>query len=350
MLRRIGLVGAFALLGGAGMGRAEDTYPILVYPAPRAQEAIQVDGRLVERAWEMAPLVSGFTFYDRPERAPVQTAFRVLFDEERLYIGVVCDEPLADRLPPRPLPRDDASLFHRESVEIFLDPLHDHTHYFQFAVDAAGSLYDAEGYNAIWNSHAQAATQHEKDRWTLEFALPWRDVGLKPERGRVLGLNLCRNRWLEGRQWTNWSQTAANFHDPVRFGHLVLDPTPQEWGRLGEEFRRPNRRGPLLIFEKEGISGQTYRALLQRALDEAERALAELRSLKERQEPAVAAELAQRLEAMEQELGPIRQRLRAPEALDGHTFIQMEQAVHQLLHRMQDLLWEARLAALLAQI
>ena len=41
-----------------------------------------------------------------------------------------------------------------------------------------------------------------------------------------MGINVCRDRYLGAdRQWTNWSQTAANFHDPERFGHLVLSPT-----------------------------------------------------------------------------------------------------------------------------
>ena len=72
-----------------------------------------------------------------------------------------------------------------------------------------------------------SATSVGESGWFLEFSIPWADLGIEPEQGRIVGINVCRDRTIaNAREWSNWSQTNANFHDPLRFGHLVLSPTP----------------------------------------------------------------------------------------------------------------------------
>jgi len=82
-----------------------------------------------------------------------------------------------------------------------------------------------------------------------------------------VGFNVCRDREVGHiHQWTNWSQTKSRFHDPDRFAHLVLSPTSERLGRLGDEFRKGDRTGPLRIVGSEGFSHTSYRRLAQ-ALD-----------------------------------------------------------------------------------
>jgi len=339
--------GCFALTGTVF---GKDAYPVLVYPVPEVKTPIQMDGRVNEPAWQEAPLVSGFTFYDRQALAPVQTAFRVLFDPKGLYFGIICEEPQMKRLPSNPLPRDQIAILEREAMEIFLDPLHDHLHYFQFGVDAAGSLFDGKETNVSWNSHFQAAVRQEKDAWTVELALPWEDLGVHPEPGKIIGFNVCRDRYLQGRQWTNWSQTQANFHDPERFAHLVLAPTPAQLGALEQEFRKGDRSGPLEIFGPEGFSGHAYRALLQRALGEAEGLLNELKQLQGKEAADVSAELADHIKTMEEEISPLRQRIHSSVPVDAREWVQKGTALTRFRETMKAMVWEARLAALLKGI
>jgi len=183
-----------ALLASAAV--AEDDLPIHVYPAPRAAAPPVIDGRLDEAIWSQAPVVSGFVWYDRLEPLAVQTAFGVAWDDQALYLGVRCDEPSMDKLTPLPVPRDAHQVFGTEALEFFLEPAHDHALYYQWAANAAGSLYDSRLTDPAFQSDATAATQAGEQGWTLEVRLPWAPLGFSPEQGRLLGFNVCRDRTI----------------------------------------------------------------------------------------------------------------------------------------------------------
>ena len=98
---------------------ARPAQPVYVYPVPAASGTPGIDGRLTEPQWEEAPPVTGFTLYgpaDAPP-APVQTALRALYDEQHLYVGVLCHGPAMERLAPASLPRDTLAGFHITCVQ-----------------------------------------------------------------------------------------------------------------------------------------------------------------------------------------------------------------------------------------
>src|SRR5438105_3971636 len=63
--------------------------------AARRVGPLALDGKLDEPAWQAAESGAGFTQVEPDEGkvSPVATRFRVLWDEESLYIGVECDDP-----------------------------------------------------------------------------------------------------------------------------------------------------------------------------------------------------------------------------------------------------------------
>ncbi len=112
-----------------------------------------------------------------------------------------------------------------------------------------------------------AATVLGDDGWSLEVAIPWADMGEAPEPGQVVGFNVCRDRYLgANKQWMNWSQTAANFHDPDRFGHAVLSPDAHRLGELEAEYRRGGRDGAIVFLGPPALVEASYRALVSHAL------------------------------------------------------------------------------------
>jgi len=334
-----------------GTARAEDAYPIYVYPAPKATPT--VDGALGDACWEEAPLVSGFTYYGRVsgEPAPVQTSFRVAYDDTALYFGITCNEPLAARMGFPHAARDDAAVFRQEAIEIFLDPRHDHMVYHQFGLSAAGALYDSEAQNASWNSNARVKTRIGEDAWTMEFSVLWADFGIAPVRsGQVVGFNVCRDRYVEGREWMHWSRTISGFHDPDRFAHLVLSPSAEQLGMLGTEFRKGEREGPIRIFGRKGISHTAYLTMARRALQEVQDILGELEEMRRQETPTAAAELGRRLEAVRGELGPYEEKVRSARSLDAADWVEMDVYLRRMQRALGAVLWEARLAALLEEI
>ena len=348
MVKRI-LSGVLICLSAASLCRAEDDYDIKVYPCVRVQEAIVIDGVLDENDWPRAPLVGGFTHYNRPELARVQTYLRACYGRDYLYIGVICDEPKMEKLTPVGQARDAHGVFSGEAIEIFIDPGHDHSKYYQFGINAAGSIYDSRGSDPTWSAKVLAATTLGEDQWALEFAVPWRDLETAPEPGGIVGLNVCRDRQIDqDREWSNWSQTKANFHDPERFASLVLAPTPAQLVALQGEFRKGGRTGPLRILSRHGIGAETYHDMAAGLLTRIETRLAELRSLRDAEEGAVRTALAEYLADFETRLAPLSARVSG--SLDGGAFTRIELALTGMERELAGLIWEARLDALLSAI
>ena len=339
-----------ALAASWGWG---EEHPIKVYPCPRFDQPPVVDGTLSDACWAKAPVVSGFTLYNKPKLLDVQTSFRVGYDGTCLYLGVRCDEPKAKQLSPTFAGRDSSGCFRGETVEVFLDPGHTHDDYYQLAVNLAGSFYDSHKTDAYWNSTTQLATKIVADGWELEMAIPWAEVGVPaPKPGRVVGFNVCRDRYAGGaREWSNWSQTQANFHDVARFGHLVLSPTEEMLGGLAGELRKGDRRGPIVLYTEEGSAGRAYLAMARDALAKLDAELAALAKEAEGDELLGARdEAASRLDMARRLLEPYRTRLQAAKSLDAAEWTRMGVEMAKLGARLRELLWEARLATLLKAI
>ncbi|MFP4056615.1 MAG: sugar-binding protein [Candidatus Brocadiia bacterium] len=331
---------------------AADDYTIKVYPCPRLKSAPEIDGKLGDACWQEAPLVSGFTYYNKPALLEVQTSFRVGYDAQCLYFGVHCDEPNAEKLVPRHAGRDSGGVFRGETIEVFLDPRHSQEDYFQLAVNLAGSLYDAHKHDAYWNGAARRATRVVEGGWELELAVPWSDLGVEPRRGMVVGFNVCRDRYAGGsREWSNWAQTAANFHDPIRFAHLVLEPTEEELGELAGEFRKGDRRGPIIVYAPHGYASKAYLAMAREALAGLEKRLAALQAEAEKELAAGAGqELRRCLEEARELVRPFRRRLEDAEPLDAAEWTRLSVQMSDVEARLGTLIWEARLTALLKQL
>jgi hypothetical protein len=110
------LVGLAVL--AAAWAQAADSFPIGVYPVPRVDAALELDGKLDDASWQAAPLVSGFTLFETDTLCEVQTAFRVLYDDEYLYFGIHCDEPKMAQLLPTRVPLDEHGIFRTETIEL----------------------------------------------------------------------------------------------------------------------------------------------------------------------------------------------------------------------------------------
>lgn len=332
---------------------ASDDYPIHVYPAPEAKPAPRLDGILDDPCWQSAPLVGGFSLYNEPTKPEVQTFFRVAWDARALYLAVECDEPQMSKVAVAARPRDAHEVFGDEAIEVFIDPTHDHSHYYQFGVSVAGSLYDSEIQNATWNSDAEVETRLGGANWTVEAAIPWKDlVGADPGPGAVIGFNVCRDRYVgPTRGWTNWSQTNANFHDPERFGHVVLSPTPEQLGKLGMGFRQGGRTGPLIIFSTEGFSGATYAALAKEAFTRLDELLGQLeRTQQEERDPEAARLLGDLIGQHRQNAAAVRASIADQQHMDAAAWSRVDVALQKLERTLGEMIWQARLSALLSGI
>jgi len=276
----------FSILATATLTVAAAPLPIRVYPAPRIRNVsreqgapVVVDGALSEKCWQDAPAASGFTYFRRNDTVAVDTQFKFLYNDTFLYLAVVCPEPEIKRLSPQTCARDSKEVFRGETIELFIDPKHDHAHYYQIAFNAGGGLYDSEKMTKSWDGEITARAQLGDGQWTAEAALSWASIGVSPKPGLVLGTNVCRDRRLgDGSEWMHWARTPQGFHDPANFGHLVLSPTKSRLAQLEGELRKGRKQGAIVICgSADGAS--PYQTLTRNALRDTRAFLLDLRKL-----------------------------------------------------------------------
>ena len=336
----------------AGVCHADDDYAIRVYPCAYAYETITTDGLLDEGIWTRAPQTTGFAWYGKAELADVQTSLQWAYDDAHLYIAVTCDEPTMNRLTPVSQPRDAHAVFQGETIEIFVDPDHDHGRYYQIAVNAAASIYDSHGTDPAWSAEVKAATSLGADTWTMEVAVPWTDLKTEPKPGAIVGVNACRDRYLAPeKQWSNWSRTKGGFHDPARFGHLVLSPSIEMIAGLEAELRMGGRRGPMDIDGPDAFVNAAYRALSANAIAATDQWIDRLEQAgKVETGQATKQALADRIKAYRAELAGFRQTLAAEAAPERSAWTEMTARLGDIRREIDRVIWEARLEGLLAEI
>jgi Domain of unknown function (DUF5916)/Carbohydrate family 9 binding domain-like len=146
--------------------------------AERTPSPPVLDGRLDDRVWQRASRADGFTQKFPDEAAPPSeaTSFRVLYDDDAIYIAVDCEQRLT---PVRAvLTRRDREV-EADRVSIHIGGRQGEASAFSFGVNAAGVLSDALQFddNRVapeWDENWEAATSQHPGGWSAELRIPLR--------------------------------------------------------------------------------------------------------------------------------------------------------------------------------
>jgi len=202
----------------------------------RVAESPKIDGRIGEGEYGAAKPNSQFGLYKGYGAAAHDTSFRLAYDDEALYLGIVAQEPSPERIAGEPRERD-GDVWRDDEIEVFVDATSDRRTYHQFAVGLKeGTQYDAVGGprhgtfgSKEWNGEWQAAREIGRDAVVLELAIPYQTLGIKtPQPDDQWGLNLCRNRQGKGKkdgesEMSAWCLTYRRFHVPSHFGTVTFE-------------------------------------------------------------------------------------------------------------------------------
>jgi hypothetical protein len=163
-------------------------------------ERIVLDGTLNHPAWQRAPAHGRFTAKDPVygEAPPQRTAFRVLFDEQALYVGVSAFDD-APELIRDPVVRTDQVNRTQDFVVVYIDAIGSKRSAQFFRVNAAGSTADGlhsaaddnedfspdfdwdAAVSRIQNAAAGPREQPGEGRgWTAVFRLPFASLRFAP--------------------------------------------------------------------------------------------------------------------------------------------------------------------------
>jgi len=252
------------------------------YTCYRAAGPIQVDGRLDEASWQLAPKSPRFEDLEQPGRpALFDTRAAMLWDDTCLYVGFWVEEPNLRAT----YTRRDSMICEENDVELFIAG---RDAYYEFELNALGTImerfyvwqnaYVEAGYARIpefdllgtglvdtlggrwsgfhhprgrrwafrewdlpglrWAVQVDGTLNDDSDLdrgWTAEIAFPWQGLrhltdgrSLPPRNGDTWRLDVSRFEWLEqgGRRvcpgWAWSSHGAYDSHIPDRFTYIHL--------------------------------------------------------------------------------------------------------------------------------
>lgn len=202
----------------------------------RAEAKPAIDGRLDDACWQSAIELSPFARVSGTGFPVEQAKGYLLHDDERLYVGVVCSEALLNPVLQRThevkaeAKIRDGDVWADDCVEVFVQPDRAGGHYFHFAVNPIGTLYDARcdagRFDKTWDSDASVATSAGTKSWTVELAIPLAAFGARVTAGDAWRLNLCRSEKPHA-EASCWSPTGGAFHTPDAFGVIrFVSQTP----------------------------------------------------------------------------------------------------------------------------
>jgi hypothetical protein len=106
-----------------------------LYRAYRTREPLTIDGRLAERAWQMAPKSPRFVDVATGGPGLYESRAAVLWDERALYVGFWLEEPYVRAK----MTERDALIFLENDAEVFIDG---GDTYYEFEINALGTIYE----------------------------------------------------------------------------------------------------------------------------------------------------------------------------------------------------------------
>ncbi len=197
---------------------------------PRITNAPVVDGKMEEKEWKGTEELGNFEQLKEKGPARYATKVRLAYDDVNLYAAFHCKEASMKHLLQRYRERDTA-VWQDDAVELLVQrPGADPDDFYHFIINSFGACYDAYGRDGKWNGNARIAgtSNAQAGTWSVEMAIPWKDMGGKPEAGEQWRANFCRENPEPAAahgagEWSSWSQSYAGFNFPTYFGILLFE-------------------------------------------------------------------------------------------------------------------------------
>ncbi|SHG70859.1 carbohydrate-binding family 9-like protein [Flagellimonas flava] len=247
------------------------------YVAYKTSDSMIIDGIPDESSWTKAPWSDLFIDIEGIKKPTYDTRVKMLWDENNIYFFAQMEEPhvWGD------ITEHDAVIFHNNDFEVFLDPEADVHGYYELEWNVLNTIWDQyltapyragnetiNGWESLGLQSAVAVEgtlndpSDEDQGWTLEIAIPFRDLRTgyyqdNVPKSKFWRVGFSRVNWdfditngkysrkknpetgefLHEYNWVWSPQYVINMHEPERWGYVYF--SEKEVGRTPEEFIIP---------------------------------------------------------------------------------------------------------------
>jgi hypothetical protein len=187
-----------------------------------------MDGGLSDPCWEQATRITNFyqcVIVMRARKISGKSEVRMGYTDEAIYIAYKAYEPSTKGIKCAARTRD-GSVYADDCLEIFFDAKHDYKTFYQFCINALGTVYDssASGNGTAWNPKVVVCPKVMPEVWTLEIKIPFKDMGVDAvASGSIFGFNVCPVRIGNLSEYGQWAPTYGSSQRPERFGFLLFE-------------------------------------------------------------------------------------------------------------------------------
>ena len=179
-----------------------------------------IDGKLDDAFWKGLPEYK-FRLANAPLPPRYETKFKMGFrDDGKFYVGVLASDP--DILSAKLVCKDrDTAVYNDDSLEFFFrtDAMPPKA-LRNITINQNGVILDYEKFGKIdrtWNTTAEIKIFRGKNFYSLEMAIPLREIGIDPASvNPILRLNICRNKRSgvgQNYEQSCWIPVYGNFHN-----------------------------------------------------------------------------------------------------------------------------------------
>ncbi len=219
------LLFSLAVAAPASTQEKPRAYPLRIYTTQRTDQPPSIDGRLDDPCWEAVEWAGDFVQWEPDEGKPPthQTAFKILYDENNLYVAYRAYDAEPERIVNRLARRD---WFPGDWVEINIDSHHDRRTAYSFTSSVSGTRgdefisSDGNNWDGNWDPIWELKTRVDDEGWTAETRIPMSQLRFSGEEEQVWGIQVQRRLFREEER-SIWQPKSRDEQGWVsRFGEL----------------------------------------------------------------------------------------------------------------------------------
>ena len=188
------LLAFLILLSPAGHGQTVEKKR---YKAEKITSAPVINGILDDEAWQTGSWVDDFIQYEpyNGREASQRTEFKILYDDDNLYVAIKAFDTSPDSIVNRLTRRDQPD---GDLVGVIFDSYYDLRTGFLFGVTSSGIKYDqmflddGQSQDSSWDPNWWVKTSVNEEGWVAEMKIPFSQVRFEKNSGNIWGLEVAR--------------------------------------------------------------------------------------------------------------------------------------------------------------